>query len=778
MQQFIENEYIEHWENGVGKITKIHKESVVIDFAKLGEIVFQKERTTYFKKLNPAGLLVQAYENLEHIQTLIDQESTEIIKLLIYDEDKGKDRKIERSRIKALLTRAKPTDRGWRRDFGLVDEDNWKKWWANVSKKLKKDPWFDTSSKLFIILREKPASKIQNIYERFVVEKRLNKKLSICDQLIRTCKEDEDQSILREVEEFITELIKVSSQAETFYLAVFNAIQLSKKGIDIEPFKERANGLILRTLTESKLPTQKLLPTYSFFTNLPVQSISDHLIVFLHGDKKLREAISKNFRKKNGLQKLVKEKTSRGTITEKQIFAVNALKARQKEWIHSGLEDLVKLIGNKYLTDFLNSLLLSENIDRMIKETVSKVIVDFRMTSIIYTYLNKIHLSESSEIPFLTEFFSVIGSENAERSLRQILLTEKTARERPDVFLAAFNYLAINLPLSINENQKQSLIADVDKLLSDPQIGEFSNLRLRISNIRIDVPGLDRVAETLEDLELVNLAKTRLTEFGNRVEAFKLLIRRGLKNECQSIIRDLVIGMNENEFIFLEHAFKSFPDSEFAKELFKIIIEQVDILDGGLNIALKSFLKNTDMIELFSESILLAQDDSWHAKYQERLTHFLDDEYLVKKIIQFGIKRIMFDTVISPNILKRLSYYFSPFTKVALEETRDIFIENQASSNIKIEKVKNDFAEEIDRLVDEHQSKLFDAIDKTSQRYEEYLKRLVPLLQELEMIKDKIRAEKWPKNMMPSQNEITNKLSLIKEDIEAVLKILEVIDRE
>jgi len=358
------------------------------------------------------------------------------------------------------------------------------------------------------------------------------------------------------------------------------------------------------------------------------------------------------------------------------------------------------------------------------------------------------------------------------------LLNEKTSRDRPEVFLAAFKYLATDPSLSIDENQKQLLIADVDRLLSDPQIGEFSDLRLRISNIRIDVPALNRVTETLKDSELVNLAKTRLTEFGHRVEAFKLLIRRGLKNECQSIVRNLVIGISEQEFILLEYAFKSFPDSEFAKELFKMIIEQVDILERGLHKALKSFLKSTDMIELFSEFILLDQDDTWHDKHHEKIIHFLDDEYLVKKIINFGIKRIMLDPDVPTNILERLSSYCSPFTKMTLEETRDIFIENQASSNKKLEKVKNDFAEEIDRMVHKHEAKLFDAIDKTSQRYEEYLKRLVPLLQELEMIKDKIRAETWSKNLTLFQNEITNKLSLIKEDIEAVLKILEVIDRD
>ena len=42
MEQFIESDYIEHWENGVGKITKIDKERVAVDFMKGGKIVLPK----------------------------------------------------------------------------------------------------------------------------------------------------------------------------------------------------------------------------------------------------------------------------------------------------------------------------------------------------------------------------------------------------------------------------------------------------------------------------------------------------------------------------------------------------------------------------------------------------------------------------------------------------------------------------------------------------------------------------------------------------------------
>ena len=83
MGQFSEGDYIEHWENGVGRVIRIDETSVHVDFLKRGEILFEKEKTVHFIKLNPSGLLVQMYENFERIQDLLKQESTEIIKLLI-----------------------------------------------------------------------------------------------------------------------------------------------------------------------------------------------------------------------------------------------------------------------------------------------------------------------------------------------------------------------------------------------------------------------------------------------------------------------------------------------------------------------------------------------------------------------------------------------------------------------------------------------------------------------------------------------------------------------
>ena len=241
------NDYIEHWEDGIGKIIQVDEKFIVVNFLKHGEIEVPIVKTTFYKKLNPVGLLAQIYENQEYIQELIRQESTEIIKLLIYDIGKLEDRKIETSHIKNLLTKTK-SERGWGRNFGLIKEENWQKWWKTVNAKLKEDVWFDASSKSIIVLREKPVSKTQNMYEQFLAAKGFNKKISICEQLVEACNKDEDQSILKDLAEFITEIIQNNSQDAILYSAVFSAIQLSDRGVTVESFSGKTSELTFKTL--------------------------------------------------------------------------------------------------------------------------------------------------------------------------------------------------------------------------------------------------------------------------------------------------------------------------------------------------------------------------------------------------------------------------------------------------------------------------------------------------------------------------------------------------
>ena len=669
MEQFSEGDYIEHWENGVGRVIRIDETTVRVDFLKQGEILFEKEKTAHFNKLNPSGLLVQMYENLERIQDLVKQGSTEIIKLLINDEDKGEKKQIERSCIKSLLTKARPTDRGWRRDFGLVEENNWKKWWTNVSKKLVKDPQFDTSSKLIIALRERPVSEVHNIYERFLTETELEKKLSICEQLIKLLSKKTDPKILEDVTVFTTNLIKDNTKTGFLHQVIYNTIQLKLKGIDIEPFNQKAYDLTLKTLLDGKLSLSKTTSVYSFFKKLPVQNLYDHLVVFLRSDNKLREVIVNSFEGKRGAIKVVKEGKSEKFLRKDQISFINSARVVGKGF-ESGLADLMKLKENKVVADFLNCILLSEYVDPVIKDAVSKMVIEFKIKNVIYDYLAGVQVTEGTRIAFLPEFLNALGSEDSELCLRDMLLTEKVAQERPRVFVAVLRSLASDQIACINSTQKTRLLNSVTNQLPKPFFSENVDLKLKISQILTDIDASKRLAGDFEDSDLIDLAETRGMDFSKRQGAIKVLIKKGLKTECHAIARNLTTGINAEEFILLKDILRSFPDANFIEELFQLIIERVTFSEEALRNVFRKFLEDTGLIKTFLELIFLRRSESWEDKNQENIKYLLDDEYLSREIIKFGFERITSGGENSMNMVGRLATLYPPLVKLVLEEVK------------------------------------------------------------------------------------------------------------
>jgi len=764
MKQFSEGDYIEHWENGVGRVIRIDETSVHVDFLKRGEILFEKEKTVHFIKLNPSGLLVQMYENFERIQDLLKQESTEIIKLLINDEDKGEKRQIERSHIKSLLTKAKPIDRGWRRDFGLVEEKNWKKWWTNISKKLVKDPQFDTSSKSIIKLREKPVSEAHNLYERFLAEREVDKKLLICEQLIRAINKDTEKNVLKEVQDFVSKIVEKNSDVDMFYQGVFNAILLKNIGVGIEPFDKKTFELVLKTLLSGKLPSLKAASTYSFFKKLPDQNLFDHLIIFLHSDKKLREAIANNLRRG---KKKAEVETREKILSEDQVLIVNSLKMVKQDLFEGSLVDIMELKNNKGVADFLCSILLSEHIDFEIKDKVFKKVIEFKANNIIYDYLARVQIKEDTKVQFLPEFLSALGSENAELFLKNMLLTEKVAQERPMVFVAVLRSLASDQITCINSTQKTRLVNSVTNQLPRSFFSENVDLKLKIRQILTGIDASKRLAGDFEDSDLIDLAETRGMDFSKRQGAIKVLNKKGLKTECHTIARNLTTGINADEFILLKDILRSFPDADFIEELFQLIIERVTFSEEALRNAFRKFLEDTGLIKTFLELIFFRRSESWEDKNQENIKYLLDDEYLSREIIKFGFERITSDCENSVNLVRRLTIFYPPFVKWILEEVKSSYLFQKASMENEIKKIKKECTVEIEELIQRHEVEVSDAVDKTSQRYEEYLRRLVPILHELKLIRDKIQTK-----------EVAAKLTSIREDIEGLLKLLKVIDRD
>ncbi len=778
MEQLLKNDFIEHWENGVGKVTNVDDETIAVDFKLYGNIVQPIEKSESYKKLDPKGLLAQLYENEDHIYGLIGQESTEIIKLLIYDESESHNRRIERSQIKPLLTKGKPTERGWRKDFGLIDDERWDKWWKKVNKKLSEDVWFDTSSKSVIVLRKKPVSPAQNKFEQFSHEKQEQKKLLICESLIKVITKDDDQSILEKISEFIAEIITSKSQTDLIHLAIVNAIQLSEKETDIEPFMERSHELLLNTLLTSKLPNLKIRTAYSYFSKLQYQNITEHLIIFILRDK-IRKAIATNFKKNKEIKKQMESYVCEESVTDEHIITINSLQSIKEGFLKEGLTDLIELIDNNCVTSLFNYILLSDKIENETKQVVSKVVMELKLTTVIYAYLNNVQLTKITEIPFLPKFLDFIGPQNTELSLRQILLNEKTAKERPNVFLSALKSLTANAFSGIDDNQKQSLITHASDLLSNKLIGEqYDYLKLHISNILVGIPEFDKLTGVVQIAELVNLAEERSASFTKRFDALKVLIKKGLKKECQSIASELIRGLNVDDLVLIEKVFTSFPDNLFAKDLLVKIVESIDPSDKKLHDATADLLIKANLDDVFLESIFLDKDDFWHDSYREIVSNVLVNEYLARNSAKFALEKIMLNPEQPSTILDRFSFYCSPFINWTLEEARNICIDNLRKHKNEVKEIENDFLKKTEQISKEKDEQLIDAIDRTNQRYEEYLKRLVPNLTELEEVKDRIKKDFEIEKYSSSQKELIDKVAMIKENIEGLLKLLEIIDRD
>jgi transcription elongation factor GreA-like protein len=101
---FVQGDDIEHWENGIGKILKVNQSSIVVTFLNRGEIEVPIEGTKYFKKLSAEGLWARFFENQDDARKLVKEYPAETIELLIRDLDPTHGKKIERSKLKTLLT--------------------------------------------------------------------------------------------------------------------------------------------------------------------------------------------------------------------------------------------------------------------------------------------------------------------------------------------------------------------------------------------------------------------------------------------------------------------------------------------------------------------------------------------------------------------------------------------------------------------------------------------------------------------------------------------------
>ena len=778
MGNLAKNDYIEHWQYGIGKIITISSKSVVVDFVEHKNMEFPIEKTTYFKKLNTKGLLARLYDDSERVQDLIKTESTEIIKLLIFDHDIAQETKIDRSKIKPLLTRSDAREQGWKSDYSLIQDKDWSKWWANINKKLKNDPWFDTSSKSEIILREKPVSKKEKDLQLFLKEKDESKKLSNAEKLLKSCKAEEDGSIILEVASYIAGQIAEIPSNEVPGLAVFLCVQLQKKGGRVEPFDDRAYELTLKALAESKLPVQKELSLYSFLSNLPNQDLINHFYLYLNGSQKLKERIHKFLTKTKSKKLNLKQAENGGRLTQGQISAINSLTSKEKEVLYKEISKIMSLLEDKTSEEVLSSLLLNDSVDFYIKEVVSKVVVDRNMTSLVYRYFNHVDLVEESEIPFLQVFLSILGDENTELAFQRILLNEKTAKLRPQVFFAAYKELIECTSLNLSNDKKQSLINHADNILSKNGVDVYKDLRLKLGSISVDLRKQEDSNQPLGNPYLIDLAKSRQNEIERRIDAINILIGRGLKVESQSVALELTEGLTASDIEIINIIICAFPDTKFKSDLFHLFIEKASFHNRDDDRIFQTLLSKTRTLDDFIDYILSSRFSDLFNKHMRKLQIVLNDEQIAKKIARCLFEQSFNAHGADSKALSKLSLMYSPAVKWVIEAAVEFNIEKKTEFTEKLDREKDEHKKDTKRWIKQQDDQILDAIDKTSQRYETHLAKLIPLLNMLVEIGDSYSGISVGEADKSSNNQAENRISYVKEELECVLKILKIIDRE
>lgn len=775
MDKLQEGDYVEHWEQGIGKIVKTDQvnRTISVVFKDGGQISLPDDKTKYLKKLNPEGLLAHFFEKAEDVHQLIEDDPTKIVKLLIHDEGEPSERKIDRSRIKALLTKGGGEKRGWRRDFSLIDEQEWKKWWTKVNKKLKTDPWFDTTSKKTIILREEPVSQVQELYQEFLPERTPSKKLALAEKLIAGSDKAEDSKIIQNVSAFLTECINAGREANTFELGVFCGIQARNKGIEVEGIIGREYELALKALLKRSLSPTKQFSMYSLFVKLPSQNPVDHLIILLGSHDKLAKSVEKQLKSKTGLRNLLTSKICQESFTKEQIDGLENLSGADKEEIRKRLEQLGGIIEGRCKEYFFSNILLCEELSSRIKDTIAVFVADSQLINVIYRYLNEVS-AKSDHIPYLDKFLHVLSPENVQFCLKNILLTEQSAVQRPQNFLAAFHVLA-NSPPSLTAEQINSLFEHVNALLSNENIQDrVAQLKLKIGSITAEVPNLQQLKDTLSVEELGNIARNRVLALEQRIQAAKVLVSEHTIAECASVAEYLLRGPTQDDFLVLKDISVSLCKNEFRDEFLQLLINNLPTFDRKLYDSVNGLIEGCGLTTSFAERVLAHCEDDVDLKHQAYVGCMLLNEGVCRQFIKVGLKKLFSDPTSYSRVKKRLAFYCPDHFKGILEEASELYRKSQTNFKSQLQEERRRRDQEVKEILESQEESLNEATHRTSQRYEEYMNKLVPALKEIERAQARIKGARELSQASDLSNELLGRLAFVHEEIEWVLRKLKI----
>ena len=210
--------YVYHRTWGVGKIKEITKENVKIDFESKKDHQMTLSMAT--KSLTPLPddhILVLKKEIPDELKRTFQNEPLAIIEIIL-----------KSYRGKATLSEIKKEIIPF-----FIPKEQWAKWWSNIRNQIKKDSRFRQSPRKRdeYLLREKPTTIVEEIYEDFVRAENLQKKIQILQKLLSILPTDdatENIIAIKEMVNNLTQNLKKRHQASEKLLVYFLLDKLNK----------------------------------------------------------------------------------------------------------------------------------------------------------------------------------------------------------------------------------------------------------------------------------------------------------------------------------------------------------------------------------------------------------------------------------------------------------------------------------------------------------------------------------------------------------------------
>lgn len=174
---FDKDNYVFHRSRGVGKITSIDEENVIIDFKEIpGQRMSLQMAISSLQPLEPSHIWVRAYEDPEGMQKIFDEDEIRFFTILL----ESTNRSITLAEIKNEVV-----------DKYLPSSD-WSKWWSRIRTKLKKDSkfGFNPRKKDELIMWEQDLTLSDELEDRFLAQNDWKKKL---DLALETLKNEETE---------------------------------------------------------------------------------------------------------------------------------------------------------------------------------------------------------------------------------------------------------------------------------------------------------------------------------------------------------------------------------------------------------------------------------------------------------------------------------------------------------------------------------------------------------------------------------------------------------